>query len=67
MGSLTPADIEEAHGLLAGLGLRVGIAGDGRIDARTANAIRMFQLRAGLKVTGHLTPELLERLRNRVA
>lgn len=55
--------IPEARALLARLGFRVSAEG-GDIDVRMANAIRMFELRAGMKVTGELTPELLLRLRD---
>jgi localization factor PodJL len=56
------AAVPEARTLLARQGFRV--ASDGAdVDVRMANAIRMFELRSGLKVTGELTPELLQKLR----
>lgn len=65
LGALSPAAMEEARSLLAEFGLRVGITDDGLLDSRTANAIRLFQLRSGLRVTGLLTPDLLALMRSR--
>jgi localization factor PodJL len=47
-----------AQQLLAKLGFDVGEP-DGKLGTRTANAVRLFQLQSGLKVTGEITPELL--------
>ena len=33
------------------------------MGSRTANAIRLFQLQSGLKVTGEVTPEVLDAMR----
>ena len=58
------AAIPEARELLTRQGFRAN--GDGaEVDVRMANAIRMFELRSGMKVTGELTPELLQKLRER--
>jgi localization factor PodJL len=65
LGALHPADAEEVQSLLAGFGLRVGVTENGQPDARTANAIRLYQLRSGLRVTGLLTPDLVSHMRNR--
>ncbi|MFM8745226.1 MAG: peptidoglycan-binding domain-containing protein [Aestuariivirga sp.] len=58
------AAIPEARTLLARQGFRVTGHGSAA-EVRLANAIRMFELRSGMKVTGELTPELLQRLRER--
>lgn len=58
--------VPEARALLARLGFGVTGAGE-RMDSRLANAIRLFELRSGLKVTGDLTPALLEKLRQLIA
>jgi hypothetical protein len=59
------AAIPEARTLLTKLGFRAN--GDGsEVDVRLANAIRMFELRSGMKVTGELTPELLQKLRDEI-
>ena len=49
---------DQTKALLAGLGYQVG-ALDGGLDARTASAIRLFQLKSGMKVTGLTTPGLV--------
>ena len=54
--------VAEAQALLTKLGFSVGTA-DGRMGSRTANAIRLFQLQSGLRVTGDVTPEVLEAMR----
>jgi peptidoglycan hydrolase-like protein with peptidoglycan-binding domain len=48
------------------LGYNVGEP-DGQFGGRTANAIRLFQLQQGLKVTGEVSPELEAVLANRAA
>lgn len=58
--------VPEARALLARLGLSVAGTGD-CMDGRLANAIRLFELRSGLKVTGDLTPDLLVKLRQQIA
>ena len=55
-------DIEEAQRLLSRAGFSVGTP-DGKMNSRTSSAIRLFQLQAGMKVTGEVTPELLAALR----
>ena len=54
--------VVEAQALLSGLGFNVGTP-DGRMGSRTANAIRLFQLQSGMRVTGEVTPELLNVMR----
>jgi localization factor PodJL len=63
MPATVPAagNIKIAQDLLTSLGFNVGTA-DGRMGNKTANAIRLFQLQEGLKVTGEVTPELIEQL-----
>ncbi len=56
---LSQDPVAQAQDLLGKLGFNVGIA-DGKMGGRTANAIRLFQLQEGLKVTGQVTPELLD-------
>jgi localization factor PodJL len=57
-----PADpVAAAQQLLAQLGFNVGTP-DGKMGARTANAIRLFQLQSGMKVTGEATPDLISAL-----
>ena len=47
-----------AQQLLTRLGFNVGQP-DGKMGARTANAIRLFQLQSGMKVTGEATADVL--------
>lgn len=56
--------VSEAQKLLQKLGFDVGMP-DGKMGSRTANAIRLFQLQSGMKVTGEVTPELLDEMRQR--
>ncbi len=49
---------DEAKALLDKLGYRVGAA-DGALDAKTSNAIKLFQIKQGLTVTGQVTADLL--------
>ena len=56
------SDIEEVQRLLSRAGFSVGTP-DGKMNSRTSSAIRLFQLQAGMKVTGEVTPELLAALR----
>ena len=53
--------IGETQNLLDKLGYKIGTA-DGKMGGRTANAIRLFQLQEGMKVTGEVTPELVSAL-----
>jgi localization factor PodJL len=46
---------------LSRLGFNIGAA-DSTLDSRTANAIRLFQLRRGLPVNGMVSPDLLGQL-----
>ena len=50
--------VGKAQSLLDKLGYNIGQA-DGKLGGRTTNAIRLFQLQKGLKVTGQITPELI--------
>ena len=56
--------IGEAQHLLNRLGFNIGEP-DGRMGARTTNAIRLFQLQYGLKVTGEVTADLIDKLKAR--
>lgn len=56
--------VEEAQSLLTRLGFNVGTP-DGKLGSRTVNAIRLFQLQSGLKVTGEVSPELLDAMRSK--
>ena len=49
---------DQVKALLDKLGYRVGAAG-GALDTRTSNAIKLFQIKQGLTVTGQVTPDLL--------
>jgi localization factor PodJL len=60
--SQAAGEIAEAQRLLTELGFNIGTP-DGKMGSRTANAIRLFQLQSGLKVTGEVTPELLAAMR----
>lgn len=56
--------IAEAQSLLAKLGYNVGEP-DGKVGSRTANAIRLFQLQSGMKVTGELSAQVLDAMRTK--
>ena len=56
--------IGEAQQLLNKLGFNIGEP-DGRMSVRTTNAIRLFQLQYGLKVTGEVTADLIDKLKAR--
>lgn len=58
--------VERVQKLLMKLGYNVGEP-DGQFGGRTANAIRLFQLQQGLKVTGEVSPELETVLANQAA
>jgi localization factor PodJL len=55
---------DQAKFLLDKMGYRVG-ENNGALDPRTGNAIRLFQIQQGLKVTGKVTPELLTLMRTK--
>jgi peptidoglycan hydrolase-like protein with peptidoglycan-binding domain len=57
-------NITEAQKLLVKLGFNIGTP-DGKMGSRTANAIRLFQLQSGLKVTGEVSAELLDAMRQK--
>ena len=56
---------DQAKTLLDRLGYRVGDK-DGTLDTKTANAIKLFQMKQGLRVTGQVTPELLSTMQGQV-
>lgn len=62
--SMSPDEnpITEAQQLLTRLGYNIGDP-DGKMGGRTANAIRLFQLQAGMKVTGNVTSDLIDAMR----
>ena len=54
--------VAEAQHLLIKLGFNVSSA-NGRLDSRTVEALRQFQAQSGLEVTGKVTPELVDAMR----
>ena len=52
--------------LLDKLGYNIGQA-DGKLGGKTVNAIRLFQLQEGMKVTGEVTPELISVLQSKTS
>ena len=62
MSAMPVNPIAQIQALLNDLGYAVGEP-DGKMSVRTSNAIRLFQLQAGMKVTGEVTGELIARLR----
>ncbi len=52
--------------LLDKLGYNIGQA-DGKLGGKTVNAIRLFQLQEGMKVTGEVTPELISALQSKTS
>jgi localization factor PodJL len=56
--------IGKAQDLLDKLGYNIGTA-DGKLGGRTSNAVRLFQLQQGMKVTGQITPELIEAMESK--
>ena len=62
--SLTSAQmIQKTQDILTKLGFEPGPA-DGMMGKRTVNAIKLFQSRAGIAVTGKVSPNLLNALEN---
>ncbi|MDE2383404.1 MAG: SEL1-like repeat protein [Alphaproteobacteria bacterium] len=62
----TPTNInDQAKNLLEKMGYRVGEK-DGTLDAATANAIRLFQMKQGLKVNGQISPDLIAAMQSKV-
>ncbi len=62
LNTTTAADpVSTTQQLLMRLGFNIGEP-DGKMGARTVNAIRLFQLQAGVKVTGEVTADLLNQL-----
>ena len=64
IGKQAPVDdpVGLTQKLLDKLGFNIGDP-DGKMGARTTNAIRLFQLQSGLKVTGEVTEDLISQLR----
>jgi localization factor PodJL len=62
MSDLSRNDVSEAQTILNKLGYDIGNP-DGQMGTRTANAIKLFQLRSGMKVTGRVSAELIAKLR----
>jgi localization factor PodJL len=58
--------IGKAQGLLDKLGYNIGTA-DGKLGGRTSNAVRLFQLQQGMKVTGQVTPELIAAMESKTS
>jgi localization factor PodJL len=58
--------VGEVQQLLNKLGFNIGEP-DGRMGVRTTNAIRLFQLQYGLKVTGEVTADLISQLQARTS
>ena len=61
---VSESPVTQAQELLTRLGFNVGDP-DGKMGSRTANAIRLFQLQSGLKVTGEVTADLLDAMRQK--
>ena len=57
--------IGKAQELLTKLGFNIGEP-DGKMGARTTNAVRLFQLQSGMKVTGEITNELIAQLQGKI-
>ncbi|MEO6610244.1 MAG: peptidoglycan-binding protein [Aestuariivirga sp.] len=53
--------INSAQDMLEKLGFNIG-PHDGKLEGKTANAVRLFQLQKGLPVTGKVTQELIDAL-----
>ena len=53
--------IAQAQSMLGRLGYGAG-SSDGQMGPKTRNAIRRFQKRSGMKVTGDVSAELITRL-----
>lgn len=63
--SAMPANInDQAKVLLDKLGYRVGTQ-DGTLDAKTSNAIKLFQIQQGMKVTGQPSPDLISLMQSK--
>ncbi len=58
--------IHRIQNMLMKLGYNIGEP-DGRLGGRTSNAIRLFQLQTGMKVTGEISPELEAVLKDQAA
>jgi localization factor PodJL len=62
----TKDPVSTAQSLLGKLGFNVGVP-DGKMGGRTANAIRLFQLQEGMKVTGEISPELISAMQSKAS
>jgi localization factor PodJL len=58
--------VSTVQNLLDKLGYNIGQP-DGKMGGRTANAIRLFQLQEGLKVTGQVSPELITAMQSKAS
>ena len=58
--------VGKAQSLLDKLGYDIGQA-DGKLGGRTSNAVRLFQLQQGLKVTGQITPDLIAKMESKAS
>ena len=58
--------VGKAQSLLDKLGYNIGVA-DGKLGGRTSNAVRLFQLQQGMKVTGQITPELISEMESKAS
>jgi localization factor PodJL len=58
--------INTAQDLLDKLGFNIG-PHDGKLEGKTANAVRLFQLQKGLPVTGKVTQELIDAMQASVS
>ncbi len=69
IAALAPAPqniVGKAQSLLGKLGYNIGQA-DGKLGGRTSNAVRLFQLQQGLKVTGQITPDLIAEMESKAS
>ena len=57
--------VGQTQKLLDKLGFNIGEP-DGKMGTRTTNAIRLFQLQSGMKVTGEVTEDLISKLQAKV-
>jgi localization factor PodJL len=60
-----PGLTQRAQALLIKLGYDIGAA-DGKMGTRTSNAIRLFELQSGMKVTGTVSDALVEKMAKKI-
>ena len=58
--------INAAQDMLEKLGFNIG-PHDGKLEGKTASAVRLFQLQKGLPVTGKVTQDLIDALQSAVS